>query len=311
MTQVGEFELIERFLAPLRCQEVPLSIGDDAAILPAERATCVCTDTLVSGTHFLPTWSLEHVAYKSVAVNVSDLMAMGAEAHFIQLALTLPRAEPSVLGALQAGFRAACADFGVCLSGGDTTCGTLMVLTVSALGAPVVRHPWLRSGARPGDLVAVTGTLGDAALGLKMLMGEAPEDERCMLALQRPHLPLEAWRYLTGCEVHAAIDVSDGLVQDAGHLAAQSNVALLIEIERLPMSERVRQWCEAHQDWQLPLFGGEDYQLLVALPPSVAYQAEARGHVQIIGHVAPGSGVQLLRAGEPLSLPDRCGFRHF
>lgn len=311
MGQINEFELIKRYLAPLQCRQIPLSLGDDAAILPCDSATYVCTDTLVSGIHFLPHWPVEHVAYKAVAVNVSDLMAMGAKAQTIQLALTLPDAQPDRLAALHQGLKAACETFGVCLSGGDTTRGAIMVLTVTALGTAASGRPWRRSSVRPGDLLAVTGTLGDAALGLAMLMGQAPEDDACMLALQRPQLPLDAWRYLTKLDVHAAIDISDGLVQDAGHLAAQSGVSIVIELERLPLSSPVQQWCAHHGNWDPPLFGGEDYQLLVAMPPELARQAQTDGQVRIIGRVERGQGVSVLHQGRVFPLSGKQGFQHF
>ncbi len=313
MNAGGEFELIWRFFIPLGCRDVPVSIGDDAARIPVG-IDHVCTDTLVAGTHFMPCWSLRHVGYKAVAVNVSDLMAMGAEPRWIQLALTLPEGEAHRLSELSAGVREACDHFGVCVTGGDTTRGDQWVITVTALGTGLSSDAlWRRAGAQPGDLIGVTGTLGDAALGLEQLLGEVPpsvETEQT-LALQRPRLPLATWRSLLAYEVHAAIDVSDGLVQDAGHIAAASRVALVLSVERLPLSGAVRSACQQKANWDLPLYGGEDYQLLVTLPPSQAHKAAKAGLITLIGHVERGHGVRVLEAGCPIELSERGGFQHF
>ncbi len=306
-----EFQLIERFFKPLQCRdESLLAIGDDAALVPVlSRCSAHCLDTLVEGRHFLSGADPFDIAWKAVATNVSDLMAMGAQASFYLIGLTLPAAEERWLQRFSEGLQAAQAHFEVCLLGGDTTGGTQVVVTVSMFGEGRAQS-WLRRGAAVGDGLYVTGRLGEAALGLQGVLGHATVPESARLAQLRPQLPLSSWEKLLNQPVHAAIDISDGLVQDAGHMAKASEVALRLYVEALPLSDAVRQWCIARGDFSLPLCGGEDYQLLLAMPKEAGARLAAAGVLYEIGEVVAGEGVQVLHNGRPVILADT-GFKHF
>ncbi len=304
-----EFELIERFFAPLACRNVPVSIGDDAAVIECAGHVAVCTDTLVAGRHFLPDAPAYAVAWKALAVNVSDLLAINAAPRHYTLALTLPRVDEAWLADFARGLDKAQRAFGCCLLGGDTTGGETLTITITAVGE-LRGVPWRRAGAKPGDVLMLTGPVGGAALGLKQLLGEAPQRDEMVAAQLKPQLPLKAWHALADYPVHAAIDISDGLVQDAGHIATASGVKLVIHLERLPVPPAVAAWCEEYGDWSLPLAGGEDYQLLFTVAPADAVQIEQVGLAMAIGEVQRGEGVQVLREGQPLALT--CGgFQHF
>lgn len=304
-----EFELIDRFFAPLACGNVPVSIGDDASVIACTGHLAVCTDTLVAGRHFLPDAPAHAVAWKTLAVNVSDLLAMNAAPQHYTLALTLPRADEAWLADFARGLHEAQRAFGCCLLGGDTTGGETLTLTITAMGE-LRGAPWPRSGARVGDVLMLTGPVGAAALGLKQLLGEVLLDEEMVAAQLEPQLPLEAWRALADYPVHAAIDISDGLVQDAGHIAAASQAGLRLHVEKIPMYKRVADWCARHHDWSLPLAGGEDYQLLLSVAAETAARIEAAELAVPIGEVVGGEGVSVWHHGQPISLAKE-GFQHF
>lgn len=304
-----EFELIDRFFAPLACENVPVSIGDDAAVIACAGHASICTDTLVAGRHFLPDAPADAVAWKALTVNVSDLLAMNAAPQHYTLALTLPQVDEAWLVDFARGLHEAHRAFGCCLLGGDTTGGDTLTITITALGT-LRGAPWPRSGAQVGDVLMLTGPVGAAALGLKQLLGEVPLDEAMVAAQLKPQLPLEAWRALADYPVHAAIDISDGLVQDAGHIAAASQAGLRLHVEKIPMHESVAEWCTRHHDWSLPLAGGEDYQLLLSVAADTAARIEAAELAVPIGEVVAGEGVSVLHNGQPLSLT-KGGFQHF
>jgi len=304
-----EFQLIDRFFKPLACADVPVPLGDDAAVVRPVDAQAVCTDTLVAGRHFLPDAPADAVAWKALAVNVSDLIAMNAAPRFYTLALTLPWADEAWLAQFASGLEAAQKAFGCCLLGGDTTRGDTLTLSITALGT-LRDKPWRRNGARPGDALMLTGPVGTAALGLKALLGEVQASKAVIDAQLRPRPPLQVWQALAGQPVNAAIDISDGLLQDAGHLARASGVGLRIEVERLPLHPEVVAWCEQRDDWSLPLSGGEDYQLLLSVPQQAATEIARAGLAIRIGTVTVGSDVVALWRGRPLQLTTT-GFRHF
>ncbi|SIN77263.1 thiamine-phosphate kinase [Sulfurivirga caldicuralii] len=304
-----EFELIERFFAPLACRNVSVPLGDDAAVIECSGSMAVCTDTLVAGRHFLPDAPAEAVAWKALAVNVSDLLAMNATPRHYTLALTLPQADDAWLAGFVRGLDEAQHAFGCCLLGGDTTGGQTLTVTITALGE-LRGVPWRRAGAQPRDALMLTGPVGAAALGLKQLLGEVCLNEEMVAAQLKPRLPLDAWQALADYPVHAAIDISDGLVQDAGHMAAASGVGLRLYVEKIPMQKGVADWCARQHDWSLPLAGGEDYQLLLSVAAQTAARIEAAGLAVPIGEVIEGEGVSVLHHGQPVSLANG-GFQHF
>jgi thiamine-monophosphate kinase len=323
----GEFELIARHFAPLAAG-VPgaLGLADDAGLI-APSPGCelvVTTDTLIAGVHFLAADAPDLVARKALRVNLSDLAGMGARplVYLLNLSVAPGTTEPWVAG-FAAGLRADQDGFGVGLLGGDTTStpGPLTI-TVTAIGEVPVGAALRRSGARQGDAVFVSGTIGDAALGLDVIQGRlaglAPDLAQ---QLRRRYLVPEP-RVALGVALrgiaHAAMDVSDGLVADLGHICAASGVAAVIEAARVPLSAAASA-AVADDPRRLEtaaLTGGDDYELLftVARTAATAVVAAAAGAgvaVTQIGRIEAGSGVTAVGAdGRPLRL-GRVGYRHF
>jgi thiamine-monophosphate kinase len=314
---LGEFGLIERLLRPLAAGfPGALGLADDAALVrvPAGRELVVAKDAIVAGVHFLEDDPPELVAGKLLRVNLSDLAAMGAEPLGYLTALARPKSlDDRWLARFAAGLAADQARFGCHLLGGDTvsTPGPLL-LSLTILGTVPEGRALRRSGARPGDQIWVSGTLGDAALGLRVLKGLALPDEDAMPLVDRYRTPrprLELGRALLGLAT-AAMDVSDGLVADLGHVARASTAAALVEAEALPLSETGRGVPGA---LEAALAGGDDYELLFTAGPAErgAIEQAARGagtYVRWLGRVEAGAGVRLVGpGGEPVDL---AGFEH-
>ncbi|MCC7412239.1 MAG: thiamine-phosphate kinase [Gammaproteobacteria bacterium] len=315
----SEFELIARYFSRTgRVREdVLLSVGDDAALVAAsaDAALAMAVDTLVADVHFDTATPAQAVGHKALAVNLSDLAAMGAEPQWCLLALTLPRADASWLEGFARGLGRLAERFGVALVGGDTTRGPLSV-TVTVLGRVPAATALRRDGARPGDLLYVSGTLGDAACALALDRGTAGAGAAAGAALHRRlHFPeprVALGGLLRGF-ASAAIDVSDGLAADVGHMLAASGVGARIDAGTLPLSAALTATCAPEQALHLALTGGDDYELCFALP---AAQEEALARrlagsdvsVTRIGVVRAGSGLEL--AGVPPDF-EAGGYRHF
>ncbi len=319
---LGEFGLIEAIRRRARVDrpEWRVAIGDDAAVLRPRRGAELVwtTDTLVEDVHFR--WSLtdaHSLGAKSLAVSLSDLGAMGARPLGFLLSLALPgAADPTLVQRFISGILA-CARAARCpLVGGDTVSARSWVVTVAAVGDVPQGRALLRSGARPGDRIFVTGSLGEAALGLR----ELERGERRGAAVRRqlaPKPPLEVGPKLLRLRLaSAAIDLSDGLAQDLGHLADASGVAAEVELERLPLARSLRTKALAlGLDPQgLALHGGEDYELLFTAPlraPSAATLARRLGcRISEIGSIRRGRGVHFTQRGQVVSVPAR-GWDHF
>ncbi|MEY2668654.1 MAG: hypothetical protein RJA59_1292, partial [Pseudomonadota bacterium] len=234
----GEFELIERFTRPFTQGEgVRLGIGDDAAVLrpPPGEDLVATVDAVVEGVHFTRRFRPEEIGWKALAVNLSDLAAMGARPLWALLALaTPPTADPARLVRIGRGVAACARRHGLSVVGGNVTAARELSLSVTVLGSVRRGRALLRSGGRPGDLLVVSGTLGDAALGIRP--GAAP---RLRDRQRRPVPRLALGRGAVGI-ARAAIDISDGLLQDLGHLCAASGVGARVEVERLPLSAAYR-----------------------------------------------------------------------
>lgn len=318
--RLGEFGLIERLLRPLAAGYAgALGLADDAALVrvPADVELVVAKDAIVAGVHFLPDDPPELVAGKLLRVNLSDLAAMGAEPLGYLTALARPPdLEDDWLARFAAGLAEDQARFGCHLLGGDTvsTPGPLL-LSLTILGTVPAGQALRRSGARPGDLIWVSGTLGDAAMGLRVLKGLALPDEEAMHLVDRYRTPrprLDLGRALRGLAT-AAIDVSDGLVADLGHVARASGVAAVVEADALPLSEAGRGVPMALES---ALAGGDDYELLLTAPPAaeVRLLELSRGlglALTRIGRVGAGSGVRVLDGRGVELKPSRPGWRHF
>ncbi|OYY65304.1 thiamine-monophosphate kinase [Sphingomonas sp. 28-62-11] len=290
------------FLAALRA--LPLHPGaqglaDDVARLGGYVLT---TDTLVEGVHFLSTDPAQDVAWKLLAVNLSDLAAKGAEP--VGVLLNYPLGEDAWDRAFLAGFDAALRQLGCQLLGGDTVSlppGTPRVLTLTAIGHAT--HAPSRSGARAGDGLFVTGTIGDSGAGLAIAQGE-PGLDALLNAYRRP-LPRLGEGRILAAHVHAMMDVSDGLLIDAARMAAASGLAVTIDLAAIPLSDAYRAHIGDDRAARLrAATAGDDYQLLFAAPASLAVPARR------IGHFAEGQGLTLTDGADPVALPARLGFEH-
>lgn len=315
-----EFELIDRCFARLGevGEGVALGVGDDCALLevPPGYQLAVSADTLVAGVHFPAGSDPAHIAQRALRVNLSDLAAMGAEPLAFTLALTLPSADTTWLDAFSRGLREAAEAFSIALVGGDTTRGPVPVITLQVMGLVPRGAALTRAGARPDDVVMVSGTLGDARAALEVLdLPPAQLDAGHRHWLERYHHP--APRLALGSALRglasAAIDVSDGLAADLGHILERSGVGARINTTRLPLSAALSGHPRARE---FALYGGDDYELCFTVPRwalSAVHAAAAATSTPVteIGVITAGPG--LLTRGDdghdvPLS-PD--GYRHF
>lgn len=316
---MGEFELIRRYFAAAPCaraaEGVVLGIGDDCALLQpaAGQQLAVSTDTLVAGVHFPVLCDPFLLGQRALAVSVSDLAAMGAESLGFTLALTLPDAEPAWLESFAKGLSQMAAQCGIALVGGDTTRGSLS-LTLTVFGQVPAGQALIRGGARPGDLLCVGGTLGDGAGALPLVLGEQAATGRDgEYLLQRywapqPQLALGQW---LRDKATAALDVSDGLLADCGHLALASSVALRVELEHLPLSPALRGVAGARA-LEHALAGGDDYRLVFTLPPELLPALRAQWpEAGVIGRALVGQGVQVIDGQGHRIEPPRAGYQHF
>ena len=314
-----EFELIERYFSPPTTHTV-LAGGDDAALVAvtAGMELVVSTDMLVGGRHFFEDADAEGVGWKSLAVNLSDMAAMGARPRWATLSIALPSADETCIAGFMRGFLDLAREHEVDLIGGDTTRGPLNIC-VQMLGEAPAGLALRRSGAQAGDELWVSGTLGDAALALAHLRGEyelrAPELAHARARLDRPCARVALGEALRGLAT-SAIDVSDGLVADAGHIAERSGVGLVIRWADVPVSSAAQR-NRAHPLVQrCVLAGGDDYELCFTASParrSELFELSARLGLALtpVGSVQPGSGVAVIdTAGRPLALTER-GFDHF
>jgi thiamine-monophosphate kinase len=302
-----EFSLIYRYFSGLgRGAAVDLSVGDDCAILRLEAGERLATsvDTMVCGVHFPDDTFPEDIGFRAVSVAVSDLAAMGARPLGMTIALTLPDADELWLHAFSQGLTAAVSEYQIPLVGGDTTRGPLAI-AVQVLGALPPDLAMLRSGARVGDELYVSGTLGDAAGGLACLNGEWQADidatEYLLQRFYRPRARVALGLQLLG-HATAAIDISDGLLADAGHIAAASGVKLNIQPDLLPLSPALSSHPSKDTILRWALTGGDDYELCFCLPAGVRPPAGTTH----IGRVTQGSGVD---CGLAIDIP--AGYQHF
>ena len=264
---MNEFELIQNYFNwPLSDPDIELGIGDDAAIfnLDSGYQLVTTTDTLSEGVHFFKNDSPEDIAYKSLAVNLSDIAAMGATAKCFTLALTLPKLDEIWLKQFSQSLKQTSKKYNVSLIGGDTTRGPLNI-TITMMGVVEKSKAIKRSGARNGDNIYVSGEIGDAALCLKKInAGEKPHKAE-LIKLNRPIPRLELGSTLKGI-ASSCIDISDGLEQDLSHIIKASKVGAMVDIQELPLSQSMIKYIEHNNDWALPLCGGDDYELCFTAP---------------------------------------------
>ena len=319
---MSEFDLIKRYFLRKSLQnDVILSVGDDCAItsIPTGYQLAITTDTLVEGTHFLPSISPADLAYKSVAVNLSDLAAMGATPAWMSLALTLPEIKEEWLAEFSQSLFAILDRYGVSLIGGDTTKGSLSI-TLTAQGFLPENQGLFRHQAKVGDWIFVSGFLGDSAAGLDLLLQNRKiENESDRYFIQRhlrptPRVELGlALRSFSCC----ALDISDGLLADLEHILERSQVGAEIYLENLPISRHLCIQYEQTQAEKFALTGGEDYELCFTVSEEKREEMEqvlrSQGiKVTCIGQILPAtSGLNLLKNGKKMALPTHIGFDHF
>jgi thiamine-monophosphate kinase len=324
---LGEFGRIARLLRPLAAGfPGALDLTDDAAVFapPPGRDLVVTTDAMVEGVHYLPDDPPGDVAAKLLRVNLSDLAAMGADPLAYTLTTALPQSvDDGWLAAFAAGLAADQVRFGIALMGGDSvSVPGVPVLSVTAVGTVPAGRAVRRGGARAGDAIAVTGTIGDAAFGLAVRLGRlvVPDDDaRTLLERLRRPVPRTAFAAALREGATAAADVSDGLVADAGHLARASGLAIEVDAAAVPLSAAVRRLVAADPGRIVDaITGGDDYELVLAATPAavpaLAAAARAAGFgLTVIGRAleGPAGGVSVRDArGDPVPLAGT-GWTHF
>jgi thiamine-monophosphate kinase len=318
---MSEFDLIKRYFTR-STPNTTLGVGDDAALLHVSNGMelAVSTDMLVSGTHFLPDADPYLLGRKTLAVNISDLAAMGARPRWATLSLSLPKADEHWLQRFSAGFFSMADEHGVELVGGDTTRGPLN-LCVTIMGEVPVGKALRRSGARVGDDIWVSGVLGEAALGLAHLQSklELPDDVRvfCLDALHQPHPRVALGLALRGI-AHSAIDISDGLLGDLGHILECSNVAAEVRYDRVPTSPFFAYaGKELHELAQhCVLSGGDDYELCFTAPVAQRDEIDAISArldlpLTHIGQIVSGRGCVVRNADGSVMRIKEAGYDHF
>lgn len=296
---------------------VRLGIGDDAAVLDGEPAIVLAHDMLVQDGHFrLGTAAPWDIGWKSLAVNLSDLAAMGAAPVAALVGLGLPRgAAPGLVDALYDGMESLAADWGCTIAGGDTTAAAELVVGVTALGRMAAGvAPVERSGARPGDLLCLTGPVGASAAGLRVLEDPslplpAPLRDAVVAAHLRPRPRVAEGAALAAAGAHAMLDCSDGLAIDASRLAVASGLRVVIELDRVPLGAGVAEVAAAlgRPADEMAATGGEDYELIVAVPPGMRVPGCA---LIPVGRCEAGPAALVVeRAGVPVAL-ERLGWDH-
>ena len=317
---MGEFELIRNFFAAAPCAQggegVDLGIGDDCALLavPPGEQLAISTDTLVAGVHFADPCDPFLLGQRSLAVAVSDLAAMGATPIAFTLALTLPTVTADWLQAYAHGLNRMAQSCGVALVGGDTTRGPLS-MTMTVFGRVPNGLALCRSGAQPGDLLCVGGELGNAAGALPLVLGERTAEpaiaDPLLAHYWSPQPQLALGQALRG-KATAALDISDGLLADCGHIAQASKVAVQVERDRLPLSGALVAFLGQAGAQHAALSGGDDYVLAFTLPSVELSPLLSEGWpIHVIGRIVAGQGVTLLDSDGQDITPQTRGYQHF
>ncbi|HSB97985.1 MAG TPA: thiamine-phosphate kinase [Spongiibacteraceae bacterium] len=322
---IGEFELIAKYFAPLgnianseTQSRINLGIGDDAALLNPRKdhQLAISVDTLVAGVHFPVGGDARLIAHKALRSNLSDLAAMAATPLAYTLALTLPALDEPWLANFSEGLREIAEEFQITLIGGDTTRGAQLVITIQIIGEVPTGKALTRSGAQPGDIIFVTGTLGDARAALDILavpQDRATTEQQYLLdRYYRPTPRLSFAQTLRGIAT-AAIDISDGLAADLGHILKASGVGAEVRLMQLPLSDALLNLTNAHQ---YALSGGDDYELCFTAAPEhaekiQALSTQAATRVTEIGRITENSGLVVRDInGKQIALTDT-GYTHF
>jgi thiamine-monophosphate kinase len=315
-----EFDLIKRHFTRPAANAV-LGVGDDCALVDVANGMdlAISMDTMVSGTHFFPDVDPENLGHKALAVNLSDIAAMGAMPYWTMLALTLPRVDHDWLAAFAKGFFDLAEENNVSLIGGDTTRGQTLVITVTIMGEVPAGAALRRGGAKVGNDVWVSGTVGDAALAVahrygKLVLG-AEDYHEAVMRLYEPSPRVALGQALRGLAT-AAIDISDGLLADLTHICRLSGVGATVEMGAVPLSPIAAKHIHSDEGRNAILAGGDDYELCFTAHPNSRESIEDLTKMlgvplTRIGQVKRGKGVSLLGAdGKPVKIDGR-GYDHF
>lgn len=314
---MDEFEIIRRFFTPEeKGDSVIVGVGDDGAVLRPEpgRDLINVIDTLVSGVHFPEKLYPEDVGYRAVAVNVSDIAAMGGRPRWMTLALTLDKSKSGWVEDFASGIALAADRFGIDLVGGDLTHGSETVISVQITGDVERGQALMRSGANPGDTIYVSGTPGDASLGLSIIQSNPSLNDQLYTLIGRFCRPdaRVALGQAIAPHASAAIDVSDGLFSDLEKMLSASGVAGRIELDNIPLSDELRNTLAGDDRLKFALGGGDDYELCFTSAEEAFFESgEIEGvRVTKIGQVGKGSGLRCTKGGDPFDYHDD-GYRHF
>ncbi|WP_158970592.1 thiamine-phosphate kinase [Paraglaciecola sp. L3A3] len=323
-----EFNLIEHFFKANSGQrkDVIIGIGDDAAVthIPQGQALVTTTDTLLSGVHFLPDASAHAVAQKAIAVNLSDLAAMGAEPAWLSLSLSVPHADELWLKDFSTGLQELVDYYSIQLIGGDTVQGPLAI-TITAQGFVPFEQAITRSGAKPGDLVYVTGTLGDAGLGLAIAKNQQEKVTDSAITAENRDFLLKRLNYptprlLTGTMLrriaNSCIDLSDGLISDIKHILTMSHCGATLNLDKLPLSTALSESVDEETAIKYALSAGDDYELLFTVSEEQKGNLEttlASANIQVtcIGQLNGSNGKLDLRKNDQAYTLNIQGYQHF
>lgn len=319
----SEFDIIKKYFTfPSSREDVLIAGGDDCASVsvPANKQLLITTDTLISGVHFPVETSAEDVAYKSVMVNLSDLAAMGATPAWITLAISLPEVNEDWLHRFSKALVEVLMSFNVSLIGGDTTKGVLSI-TVQAMGLCDKDKLLRRDQAKPGDKIYVTGDLGDAAIGLQLLLNKIDDEklQPCITKLNRPQARVKFAEELLSYSA-CAIDVSDGLVADLGHIVSASHCGADVYLSRIPLSSASRYYFDKYNDgvidWSMLLTRGDDYELCftISCDNESSINAVANKHnlkISCIGEIKDSKELSFISIDGDLENFSDSGFKHF
>lgn len=317
---MDEFALIRRYFdwpADER-NDIELAVGDDAAIIHANGRLAISTDMLIAGRHFPESTAADAIAHKALAVNLSDMAAMGAQPLAFTLSLGIPAADSTWLALFAQGLSNLAQKHDCALIGGDTVRASQLTINITVFGQLPEQSVIRRDQARVGDQLCISGPIGDAALGLKLALkpentpaGLAPEYQHYLRQrLDRPEPRVTQAVQAVGL-AHAGLDISDGLLQDAAHLATASNVGLMLDLTRLPISDAAQAWLALRpEDADLLPRGGDDYELLLTVPVEALSAMETLGFTRIgeVSTQVQSPGVYSSSTGKRL---DVAGFRHF
>lgn len=311
MNTPGEFDIIRNYFhRHATAIDLVAGIGDDGAVLRPRAGfdQVVVTDTIIEGRHFPKDLPADDIGWRALAVNISDIAAMGAVPRFAFLNLAVEHSSGAWLQAFSNGFFELAEMTNTVLAGGDTTQGPLSI-TVTVIGEVPNGKAIMRSGARIGDSICISGTPGEAAAGLERLQRGDAEDA-LVKRFRRPMPRLALARTLQGV-AHAAIDISDGLVADLGHILESSGVGANIRFDALPVSDALRDAVNAPEDYVLA--GGDDYELCFCLPKNAVerVQSAAECDITVIGEITAQTGLSIVDHTGAACTPKRQGWEHF